>query len=178
MFEAYAADAAGHAASHGHFYMQPEFYVAMAFVAVVGFAFKPVGRAIGAALDMRAEKIKHRLDEVERLRNEAQEMLAKYQRKQSEAMKEAEEILAHAKAEAKRLAEQAEKDLANSLKRREQQALDRIAQAEAQAIAEVRGLAIDLAMAATRQLIADGMTAAKTSDLADQAIAELGKKFN
>jgi F-type H+-transporting ATPase subunit b len=166
------------AAAHGPFYAQAEFWVAIAFLIVVGGAFRPVARAMAAALDMRAEKIKARIEEAHRLREDAQEMLVTYQRKQRDAMKEAEEIIAHAKAESQRMAEQAAKELEESLKRREQQAMDRIAQAEAQALKEVREQAVDVAIAATRKLVADGMTAKQSSGMIDDAIGELAKKLH
>ena len=174
---AYAADAA-HAAAHGAFYTEPHFWVDVAFILVVALAFKPVSRAIAAALDARSAKIKSRLDEAHKLREEAQEMLATYQRKQRDAMKEAEEIIAHAKAEAERLAKQAAKDLEVSMKRREQMAMDRIAQAEAQAIAEVRNLTVDIAIAASRQLLSQGIQPAQADKLIDASIADLPRHLH
>lgn len=174
---AYAADAA-HAAAHGAFYQQAHFWVDIAFFLVLALAFKPVSRAIAAALDARSAKIKARLDEAHKLREEAQEMLATYQRKQRDAMKEAEEIIAHAKAEAERLAKQAAKDLEVSMKRREQMAMDRIAQAEAQAVKEVQNLAVDVAVDAARKVIGDSLSAAQTGALVDEAIKELPGKLH
>ncbi|MCA1908939.1 MAG: F0F1 ATP synthase subunit B, partial [Magnetospirillum sp.] len=131
-----------------------------------------------AGLDARAAKIKARLDEAARLREEAQEMLATYQRKQRDAMKEAEEIIAHAKAEAERLAAQAAKDLDASLKRREAQAMDRIAQAEAAALREVQNVAVEVAVSAARQVLASSITADQAAKLVDGAIAELPQKLH
>lgn len=168
-----AEQAAEHAVDAGPFYVQAEFWVAMAFFAVVGLSFRRVGGAIVAGLDMRSQKIKARIDEAYRLREESQEMLATYQRKQEAAMHEAEEILAHARAEAQRLSEQAARDLDEQLKRREQQALDRIAQAEAQALREVRGQAVDIAIAATRRVIAESLTKTQANALVDSAIKDL-----
>lgn len=159
-------------------YATPELYVAIAFFAVVGFAAKPVFRGIVAGLDLRRDKIKGRMDDAHRLREDAQEMLATYQRKQRDALKEAEDILAHAKAEAQRMAEQAARDLEESMKRREQQAMDRIAQAEAEALKEVRNQAVDIAMAATRSLIAESLTAKQASGLVDKAIKDLPGKLH
>jgi F-type H+-transporting ATPase subunit b len=173
---AYAADAA-HAA-HGAFYQQAHFWVDVAFILVVALAFKPVSRAIAAALDARSAKIKARLDEAHKLREEAQEMLATYQRKQRDAMKEAEEIIAHAKAEAERLAKQAAKDLEVSMKRREQMAMDRIAQAEAQALKEVQNLAVDVAIGAAQKVIGESLSGAQTGALVDNAIKELPTKLH
>lgn len=176
------AFAAEHGAEAGHaaapFYADPHIWVYLAFILVVALAFKPVFNAIGAALDGRAAKIKARLDEAHKLREDAQEMLATYQRKQRDAMKEAEEIIAHAKAEAERLSKQAAKDLEDALKRREAQALERIAQAEAAAMKEVQNLAVDVAIGAAREVLAQSVTEAQKSALADAAIADLPRKFH
>jgi F-type H+-transporting ATPase subunit b len=72
----------------------------------------------------------------------------------------------------------AEKDLENALARRKQQALDRIAQSEAQALAEVRGTAVDVALAAAEKLIAGSLDSAKKTALADKAIGELQGRLN
>ena len=173
---AYASEAAAHHA--GPFYTNAEFWVGIAFVVVVALAFRPVLRALGAGLDARAAKIKARLDEAARLREEAQEMLATYQRKQRDAMREAEEIIAHAKAEAERLARQAAQDLDIQMKRREQMALDRIAQAEAQALKEVQHVAVDVAVAAARDVLAASISADKATQLVDAAIQDLPQKLH
>jgi F-type H+-transporting ATPase subunit b len=177
---AYAAGAgaAAAAAHHGPFYTEAHFWVDVSFILVVILAWKPVSRAIAAALDARAAKIKARLDEAHKLREEAQEMLATYQRKQRDAMKEAEEIIAHAKAEAERLAQQAAKDLDASIKRREKMAIDRISQAEAQAMKEVQNLAVDVAIGAAQKIIGESMSAAQTNSLVDNAIAALPGKLH
>ncbi|HLO77783.1 MAG TPA: F0F1 ATP synthase subunit B [Magnetospirillum sp.] len=175
------------AAEHGHqanasladaILTNPHTWVYAAFGLVVFFAFKPVFRAITAALDGRAAKIKARLDEAHKLREDAQEMLATYQRKQREAMKEAEEIIAHAKSEAERLSKQAAKDLEEALKRREAQALERISQAEAQALKEVQNVAVDVAINAARAVLTQSVSEAQKSALADAAIADLPRRFH
>ena len=176
---AFAAEhAAEHVAEHGAFYTEPEFWVAVGFFLVVGLLAKPVARAIAAALDMRAAKIRARLDEAARLRDEAQEALALYQRKQRDSLKEAEDIVAHARAEAERMAQQAVRELDEALKRREQQAMERIAQAEAKAMKEVRNTAVDIAIAATRQMIIQSMTPAQANALVDAAIKDLPGKLH
>ncbi len=168
------ADAAEAAA----FYATPEFWVAVAFLIVLGGAFRPAFRAITAGLDVRAEKISARIEEAQRLREEAQEMLASYQRRQRDALQEAEEILAHAKAEAARMRDKAEAQLAESLKRREQQAVERIAQAESRALGEVRAMTVDVAIAATQQLIRDNLTEKQAAALIDTAIKDMPEKLH
>ncbi|MFD2233726.1 F0F1 ATP synthase subunit B [Phaeospirillum tilakii] len=173
---AYAAtEAAAHA---GPFYTEAHFWVNVAFLLVIGLAWRPVARAIAAALDARSAKIKARIDEALRLREEAQELLATYQRKQRDAMREAEEIIAHAKAEAERLSRQAAQDLEQQMKRREQMALDRIAQAEAQALREVQNAAVDVAIGAATRVIGDTLTPAQRGKLVDESIKVLPGKLN
>lgn len=164
-------------AQAGPFYTAPEFWVAVAFLIVVGFAFRKVTRAVAAALDMRAEKIKAKLDEARNLREDAQSLLAEYQRKQRDAMNEAEDILAHARAEAQRHKKEAVAEIEVAIKRREAQAMARIAQAESQAMAEVRNMAVDIAIAASQKLIADTLTVAQADALIDQTIRDLPRKL-
>ena len=129
--------------------MDATFWVGAAFVLFVGILvyFKVPGMLTGA-LDERAKKISDDLDQARELREEAQVLLATYQRKQRDALKEAEEIIVHAKDEAMREAEQAEKKLEEAVARRQQAALNKIALAEAQAEYEVRDTAIEIAIAA------------------------------
>jgi len=172
---AYAAEGSAHAVP---FYADPTFWVAMAFIVVVGLAIRPVLRAVTAGLDSRAEGIKSKLDEARRLREDAQALLAEYQRKQRDALQEAEGIVAHARSEAERMKKEAKAQLEASVKRREQQAQQRIEQAEQQAIAQVRNLAVDIAMQATAKVISERMTAEKANALIDESIQILPEKLH
>ncbi len=129
-------------------------------------------------LDDRTAKIRDELDEARRLREEAQSMLAEFQGKRKEAEKEAEEIVAAAKREAAALADDAAKKTADFVKRRTALAEQKIEQAEASALAEVRSSVVDLAVAAAEQLVSGKMSAAKSNDLIKQSIAEVKTKLN
>jgi F-type H+-transporting ATPase subunit b len=133
---------------------------------------------VSKGLDDRTSKIRDELDEARRLREEAQAMLADYQGKRKEAEKEAEEIVAAAKREASALADDAARKTAEFVERRTALAEQKIEQAEASALAEVRESAVDLAVAAAEQLVAGKMTAAKSGDLIKQGIAEVKAKLN
>ena len=174
--QAMAAETAGtHAES---FWAAPEFWVAIAFVILVVLAGKAVVRTVTAGLDARAESIRVRVAEAERLRDEALELLATYQRKQRDAAQEAESLIARAHEEANRLAVRAAENLEQSLKRREQLAMERIAQAEAAATQEIRGAAVDVAMEATRRILADKLSEEKAESLIDDAIKTLPGKLH
>lgn len=161
-----------------HLMNSPEFWVAIAFFVFLAFLIWKAKGPLLSGLDNRAERIRTQLDEAQRLREEAQHMLAEYQRKQRQAMEEAEQILTQARAVAERHREQAAQDLEVSLKRREQQAMDRIAQAEADALGEVRAVAVTVAVEATRKLLEETVDDGLAGKLVDQAIKELPSKLH
>lgn len=156
----------------------PETWVAVSFVFFLVALFKPIKKMLTGTLDRRTETIKSELDEAQRLREEAQHTLAEYQRKQRDALKEAEAILAEAREEAGRIEKAAVERTDDLLRRREQQALDMIAAAEAQALADVRGRAADVAIEATRTLLTNAVAGDGGDALVDQAIEELPSKLN
>lgn len=156
----------------------PETWVAVSFVFFLVALFKPIKKMLTGTLDKRTDAIKSEIDEAQRLREEAQHTLAEYQRKQRDALKEAEGILAEAREEAGRIETAAAERTEDLLKRREQQALDMIAAAEAQALSDVRGLAADVAIEATRQLLTDAAAGDGSDLLVDDAIKDLPSKLN
>lgn len=155
-----------------------EFWVAIGFIILVLAIAKKSWAAIKAGLDARAERIRTSLDDATKLREEAQHLLAEYQRKQRDAAKEIDDLLAAARAEAERSSINAARGLEELVKRREQLAIDKIAQAESDALHAVRNTAVDVAIAATRKLLGDKLTAATASGLVDNAIAELPQKLH
>jgi F-type H+-transporting ATPase subunit b len=156
----------------------PAFWVAVGFILFAVLVGPKLVKVITAALDERSAKIAAELERAVKLREEAQNLLAQFQRKHRDAMKEADEIITHAKDEAERLAKQAQIDLEATVKRREQLAVQNIAQAEAQAMQEVRTLAVDVAIAATAKLLTEKLDGARADALIDNAIKELPSKLN
>jgi F-type H+-transporting ATPase subunit b len=159
-------------------FSEPEFWVLVAFVVFVAAVAGKAYKAITQRLDERAAKIKGELDEAVRLREEAQALLASYQRKQRDAAAEAEAIVARAGAEAERLAEEAEAELKATLNRRAELALARIGQAEAQAANDVRDLAIEVASNAARRLLVESLDQGRADQLVDKAITEAAHKLH
>ncbi|WP_339851700.1 F0F1 ATP synthase subunit B [uncultured Nisaea sp.] len=148
-------------------------WVAVAFIIFVIAAIKPVVSKVGGMLDVKSAAIGAQLKEAEALREEAQAALANYQRLQRDALKEAEDIVAHAKEEAARIRKDAKQHLTETLKRREEQAAEKIARAEAQALQDVRNQAVELAMVATGNLLAEKMTAEVNDKIVKNAVADL-----
>lgn len=153
----------------------PVTWVALAVLLFIGIVFYlGVPGKLMAALDDRAQKIQDELDEARKLREEAQELLASYTRKQRAAEKEAEEIVALAKHEAKLYAEEMRANLKDQLARRAEAANARIAQAEAQATELVRDRAVEMAVKAAESALTTSVTAAAKSKLVDDSIKDAG----
>ena len=162
----------------GDFLANPETWVAVAFVIfAVIFALAGVKR-ITALLDQRTVAIKNEIEEARKLRDEAQALLATYQRKQRDALQEAEAMVAQAREQVAAMRDEAEKALTDQLKRRAAQAAEKIARAEAQAVQDVRELAVDVAVGAAEKLLAQNLDAARARALVDQAIGDIGRKLH
>jgi F-type H+-transporting ATPase subunit b len=158
---------------------EAETWVALAFVVFLGLlGYLGVHRMLGKSLDDRAARIKSELDEARRLKDEAAQLLAEYQRKRQAAEGEAQDIIAGAMAEAERLAAEAKAKIEDFVARRTKMAETKIAQAEAQATADVRSAAAEAAIAAAEKIL----TAETKGKLADELIAkgieDVRKKLN
>jgi F-type H+-transporting ATPase subunit b len=156
-----------------------EFWVAVAFVAFVAIlVYYKVPALIARALDDRAEAIRKELDEARRLREEAQNLLADYQKKHRNVGQEAEAIVDLARREAEALAQETRASLKTTLERRTKLAEDKIARAEAQAVDEVRATAIDVATAAAEKILREKMAGSGGAALIDQSIRDLKGRLN
>jgi len=151
------------------------FLALVAFLLLIGYF--GVYKKIASSLDERADKIRTELDEAKSLREEAQALLASYQRKQKEAESQAEDIVKQARHDAEIMATNARKDLAERLERRAAQAEAKIATAEAQAMADVKAKAANMALDAAETLIRSGKTANQAA-LVKDGIAQMGKVLN
>jgi F-type H+-transporting ATPase subunit b len=156
-----------------------EFWVAIAFgvFVLILFYFK-VPSHIAKLLDDRAEVIRKELDAARRLREEAQNLLTDYQNKHRNVGQEAEAILELARREAEAFAQETRVSLKDTLERRTQQAEDKIARAEAQAVDDVRAAAIELAVAAAEKILREKAAGAGGGSLIDQSIRELKGRLN
>ncbi len=153
--------------------------VLISFLIFVGILLKfKVPSMLMGMLDKRSVGIKADIEEAKSLREEAQTLLASYERKQREVQEQADRIVANAKDEASRAAEQAKADIKTSVARRLASAEDQIASAKSAAIRDVRNQAATVAVAAAQDVIAKQTTAADANKLIDDAIAEVGAKLH
>ncbi|PLX36219.1 MAG: ATP F0F1 synthase subunit B [Hyphomicrobiales bacterium] len=152
-------------------------FIGLVLFFVVMFVAKVPGK-IGSSLDDRAKGIEGELDMARKLRDEAQSLLAEYQRKRREAEQEAEDIVAEAKAEAERLTAETNKALEEMIERRTKAAEVKIAQAETMAVAEVRARAADVAVAAAEKILAAKAKGDTAKALIASGIEEVKTRLN
>jgi len=159
--------------------LEAETWVAVAFVIFVGvLAYLRVHKTIVGSLDQRGARIKTEIDEARRLKIEAEALLAESKRKLAEADREAEGLVAGARAEAERLALEAKAKLEELVSRRTKIAEAKIAQAEAQALADVRAAAAEAAASAAGTILTRTVKGKLAEDLIDKGVEELKSKLN
>ena len=156
-----------------------DFVVFVSFVLFVGvLVYFKVPGMLGGLLDKRAATIRAELEEARKLREEAQELRASFERRKSEVKEQAERIVAKAKADAELAAKQARADLEASIARRLRGAEDQIAAAEAAAIRAVRDQAVAVAISASGELIAKNLAAEDAAKLIEQSIATVEQRLH
>ena len=154
--------------------LNAETFVAFGFILFVGLlAYLGVHKTLNAALDKRADRIKAELAEAERLRSEAEAVLASFGKRLEEAEAEAAAVVRQAHADAELLATEAAERLADFIKRRTKQAEDKIAAAEVQATADVRAAAADAATKAAATVLQGEAKGAFGDELVSKGIADL-----
>jgi len=157
----------------------PETWVALAFVCfILLLAYLGAHRRVIDSLDARQARIRSELDEASKLRQEAQALLAEFERKGHEAENEAAAIIAGAKAEAERLAAEAKTKAEEFVTRRTKMAEAKIAQAESQALADVRSAAAEAAVTAAEKILAVATKGKVAEDLLLRGIEDIKQKFN
>lgn len=159
--------------------MDASFYALVGLVIFLGLlAYLKVPAMIGRSLDDRAANIAKELDEARTLREEAQALLAEYHRKRKEAEKEAGEIVAAAQREAANLLSEAKAKSEDYIVRRNKLAEQKIAQAESDAVNQVRASAVEIAVAAAGSLIADKMDAKTAGEMFKSSLEQVKTNFN
>ncbi|WP_075995727.1 F0F1 ATP synthase subunit B [Salaquimonas pukyongi] len=159
--------------------MDATFWALIALIIFLGIvAYLKVPGMLTKNLDERAEKIRNDLEEARRLREEAQELLADYQRKRKEAEQEASDIIAAAERDAELMAREAEEKTADFVARRTAMAEQKIAQAQAQAVADVRASAVEIAVAAAGKIVEGKVSGATADKLIKDSIAEVKARLN
>jgi len=160
-------------------YADPTFWVALSFVSFIGLVvWKKAHHVIADMLDARSDEIRAQIEEARSLRDEAEQMLLDYQRKQRDAEKDAEDILAQAKGDAKIMTESAKTDIKLMIERRTKAAEEKIAQAEISAVKEVQAVAVNVAVKAATDVLVETLKGKAGKAIADAAIAEVEQKLH
>ena len=161
------------------FFAEPETWVAVAFVILMGvFAYIGVHKTVLTTLDHRSARIKAEIDDARRLKDEAAKVLDGYKARHASAEREAQDIIASAKAEAERIASEAKTKMEDFVARRTKTAESKIALAEAQALADVRAAAADAAIQAASTILSKSVKGEVADGLLAKGITEVRQKLN
>lgn len=158
--------------------LSEKFFIAVAFLAFVALILKPAKRFIIAAVDARILKVKNELQEAARLKDEAQALLAKLEREQSRSLEDVQAILSHARMEAERMTKEAREVLEFALSKRTELAMQKIAQAEASVLSDLRANALDITMDAARTLILESMSPEVAEEILSKAFMDVERKLH
>ena len=155
------------------FFAEPRVWVAISFIIFFVLFGRKLWQPLVGLLDRHTAAVRAELAEAQRLREEAETMLADARQRREAALSEAQTLLTRAKEEAARVASEAAADAEAAAHRRERMAMDRIAAAEKAAVSEVRSLATEIATAAAERAIREGLSAEADGHLIDHAIGML-----
>lgn len=153
-------------------------WLGIAFVLFIVIAYKMGGKAVIAGLDNQISDIKNEVETAERLKEEAQELLAQYERKHQDAEKEAEKIIQKAKAQANTLKSDCDKELQALMERKEEQLQARLKRMEQNAIAEIQSHAADLVIATASQQLQKDINAKTAKSLTEKTIGSIPDYLN
>ncbi len=156
----------------------PTFWVAVSFVIFMVFIGRKIGAAVAGMLDEHSAKIAKQITEAKALCDESESILHDYQRKQREAEGEAKAMIAQANEDAQILKTAAEADIEAMIARRTKVATDKIHQAEATAVKEVRAAAVDVAIQAATEVLGTSMQGKAGKAMTEKAIADVGAKLH
>jgi F-type H+-transporting ATPase subunit b len=160
-------------------FAEPETWVAVGFLILMGvFVYVGVHRTVLTSLDHRAERIKSELEDARRLKDEASKLVAEYRARQAAAEREAQDIIESAKADAERMAAEAKAKMEDFVARRTKSAETKIAQAETQAIADVRAAAANAAVTAAAAVLSQSVKGSVADDLLAKSIKDVREKLN
>ena len=158
-----------------HLMHDAKFWVGVSFVIFMALFFKYGMKFVTKGLDERGQKISDELAQAKRLREEAAEVLASYKKREAEALKDAKELLTHARAEADRLKIQAEQSLKENVERRITQANEKIARAESEAIETIRAQIVDTAITAVKKVIVEQLASDGKDPSVQAAISQISR---
>lgn len=158
--------------------MTAEFWVAVAFFIFVGALAKPVFVKVNSFLQNYIDNIKTELDKIRQLRIEAKDQVTEYQKKHHQAIREAEQIVEQSKLEVERLQKISLEELSQDLKRQEQKAIERIEVAKDRAMAEVKEMAVDIAIATSTKLLQEVLVGDDSEKLVEEQMKALPLKLN
>ena len=152
------------------FYQSAEFWVAMSFVLVVVGLARPIGKVLHSLLQKRGENIAERISSAATLKEDAQKLLAQYEKKYREAEQEAQEILSRSEKEINFFKKESMSKLEAEMANKERDAKARIAAAQDKAVKEISAMTSEVTIKAVKDVLRRQLTEKEIDRLIDESI--------
>jgi len=158
------------------FFSQPASWTLVAFIIFVAIAiYLKAPSMIGKLLDEQIQRVKKELSDAIELKEEANALLAEYERKKEDAEKEVEIIIANAKERAKNYEQSALAKSEEIIKRQEAQSIEKINQAEIQAMSKIRKSIIEKSIDSAEKLVSEKISSKKSDQIFTDSLKDLDK---
>ena len=158
------------------FFSQPASWTLVAFTIFVAIAiYLKAPSIIAKLLDEQIERVKKELSDAIDLKEEANSLLAEYQRKKEAAEQEAIEIISSAKERAQTYESSALIKSEEIIKRQEVQSIEKINQAEIQAMSRIRKTIIDQSIDSAEKLVSEKISTEKSDQILSDSLKDLDK---
>ena len=163
------------APAHEVFYKGAEFWVAVAFVVTVLLLCRPIFKVIKNMISKNIDAIQNRIDNAAQLQEDAEKLLASYERKFRNAKKEAEAILKKSQNEIDYFRKASLSRMEQEVAQKEKDMAEKLQNAKASALQEISEAAGNLSIKAVRELLQTKLNNKDIDALIDNSIKKLDK---
>lgn len=140
--------------------------------------YMKVHKKVAGALDARAQNIKREIDEARQLREDAQSLLAAFERRHAEVNDIADEIVENAKSDAQAYVEKAKADLEHVVQTRLDAAQLQIKFLEQQAVRNIRQQAVAVAIGSIQDALRSDLSNETIRETLDASLDKISHKFH
>ena len=155
-------------------FSDPQFWVAVAFVAFIAAIFNPIRKILTTNLDTQIKEIKGKIEEAENLKNETKFTLSEVKQRQKTVQTEIQEIQKEAEKKIKQLEEITETKFKDQIKKRQMLAESKIDQLTRDANHAIQSQISSTAIAATISILQKKLNNQEKKKLIDISVKELG----
>ena len=158
-------------------YFDETAWVAIAFLIFIALVWKKASKAITEILDSRALLIENELKEAKSLKEEALEELRQSLQSQKNISNEAEQIIKDAQDAAKKIREDANVSCSEIIKRREEQAKQKIMALETEAVNNIKKITGSIIIESSKVFIESNLDKKENNNIISKSSNQIKSSF-